>query len=450
MKCIKCHAEIEQDAQFCPYCGTKVEHIRCCVNCGKPLDDDSDFCPYCGTKQNDVVVEPEQVGEVHSQEPELVQEKPVPTPVVVEQPQEPEIVQEEPEPIPVIVEQPQEPEEKKVESEPPSSSVQEEIVDTEQAYESSQSSKKWLWIIGAILLLGILGGGGYYFMNSKGDSPSFVETDYVETDSIVEVGDSIVTDIHSIDGIKTRVKDILSKAFKMQDKDAISSYFSKEYQVLYNKTIELDNIGYGEAGFWNGSIWDGSQDGDPDAFEIVRVSTSSSSLALADVNVSHNMDDYHSENRVNMVLVFENGNWFIDNIDNLKQQMQEWVKGAHSEFALSDLIYIQEMGDVSYANNMLKLKGYSLKGDNWVKGNMTISFNGKVLRVEATSDDEEDPFPKGWDKEFKELEEQGYESIDSSVGMVSRTDYNKQGQPIISIGSAMGHYVLSIGEQAGL
>ena len=23
MKCLKCNAEIEQDAQFCPYCGTK-------------------------------------------------------------------------------------------------------------------------------------------------------------------------------------------------------------------------------------------------------------------------------------------------------------------------------------------------------------------------------------------------------------------------------------------
>lgn len=183
MKCVKCHAEIEQDAQFCPYCGTKVEHIRCCVKCGKPLDDDSDFCPYCGTRQDDVVVEPEQVEEVHSQEPELVQKELAPTPVVVEQPQEPEIVQEEPEPKPVVVEQPQEPEEKKVESEPPSNSVQEETVDTIQPFVSKPTSKKWLWIIGAIILLGILGGCGYYFMKNKGNGLF-----YVKTDSNAEVG----------------------------------------------------------------------------------------------------------------------------------------------------------------------------------------------------------------------------------------------------------------------
>lgn len=39
---------------------------------------------------------------------------------------------------------------------------------------------------------------------------------------------------------------------------------------------------------------------------------------------------------------------------------------------------------------------------------------------------------------------------DSGVGMVSRTDYIKQGKPIISIGSTMDHFVLSIGQQADM
>lgn len=164
MKCVKCNSEIDNDAQFCPYCGKEVEHGRLCVKCGEPLDDDSDFCPYCGTKQNNVVVEPEQVEEV--------------------QPQEPEIVQDESEPIPAVVEQPQEPEDKKAESEPPSNSVKEDLVDTVQPYESKPASKKWLWIIGAILLLGVIFGIGIYGVSRTGqdtdseDAKEFIEAMY--------------------------------------------------------------------------------------------------------------------------------------------------------------------------------------------------------------------------------------------------------------------------------
>lgn len=59
------------------------------------------------------------------------------------------------------------------------------------------SSKKWLWIIGAILLLGILGVGGFFFMSNKSESSSYEES-YVETDSIAEVGDSIITEDEAV------------------------------------------------------------------------------------------------------------------------------------------------------------------------------------------------------------------------------------------------------------
>ena len=63
MKCVKCNADIEQDAQFCPYCGNAVEHTNQCIKCGKTLDGDSDFCPYCGAKQNEDNAESQQLQE---------------------------------------------------------------------------------------------------------------------------------------------------------------------------------------------------------------------------------------------------------------------------------------------------------------------------------------------------------------------------------------------------
>ena len=51
MKCKYCHAEIEQDAQFCTNCGKDLSMFGKCVKCGELLDSDASFCPYCGTEQ---------------------------------------------------------------------------------------------------------------------------------------------------------------------------------------------------------------------------------------------------------------------------------------------------------------------------------------------------------------------------------------------------------------
>lgn len=301
MKCIKCHAEIEQDAQFCPYCGTKVEHIRCCVKCGKPLDDDSDFCPYCGTRQNDVVVEPEQVEEVHSQEPELVQKELAPTPVVVEQPQEPEIVQEEPEPIPVVVEQPQEPEEKKVESEPPSSSVQEETVDTIQPFVSKPTSKKWLWIIGAIILLGILGGCGYYFMKNKGNGLF-----YVKTDSNAEVGDSIIVAGEDVKVIETRLHNLFSALITENGDKYLPEYFTEGFNTYYKRACEKADKESCE----RPRIWWQESESDPTQFVKNSVIPISENEAKSDVTLKSEMSGCNFE----VIVRKENGNWLIDKI----------------------------------------------------------------------------------------------------------------------------------------
>lgn len=390
MKCVKCNAEIEQDAQFCPYCGAKVEQVRQCSKCGKSLDDDSDFCPYCGTKRCVATTNNSIEKMMH------VEDKCV--------------------------------------------SKEELIMHTPG--NDAGGPKKWLWLICSFLLIGALCGGGYYFVFNKSESSA-------------QAADSMtISELQSVDGAKQHLNEILPKAFKMQDKDAIHAYFSKEYQGLFDKIEELDNIGYGgEVGFWNGNIWDGGQEGNPDDFNIIKLSSSSDTNASVQVKFILQNGDFKSENIVSMNLVFENDNWFIDDTNNYKHQMKEYVKEAEeyakSEFQLADLIYIQERGDLSYANNMFRFKGYTKKENGWVKGKYTIIFDGKVLSVEARSEDGNDPFPQDWGKDLGELERQGYKTEDSSVGMVFRTDYYKQGQPVISSGCCMDRYVVSIGKQVG-
>ena len=173
MKCIKCNADIEQDAQFCPYCGTKVVYTRCCTKCGKPLDEDSDFCPYCGTKQDSVNTESEQIEEVVQPQTTIsVQELETVDPSKNQ-----------------IEELPQEVNENGKVDDVVTSNPEHNEPDSELPHESKNSSKKWLLIVGVILLLGILGGGGYYFMTNKDGGSSYI----VETDSIAEIGDSVNT-----------------------------------------------------------------------------------------------------------------------------------------------------------------------------------------------------------------------------------------------------------------
>ena len=256
MKCKNCNTELKQGAKFCPNCGKEVSDFDICISCGKQIKPGAAFCPHCGKNQNDVVVEPEQVNEVQPQEPEIVQEDPVATPVVVEQPQEHE--------------------DKKVESEPPSSSVQEEMVDTIQPYESKPTSKKWLWIIGTIIFLGILGGGGYYFMNNKGNSPS-----YVETDSIAEVGDSIVSVDEDMTVIEARLQKILSALITEDGDKYLPEYFTEGFNSYYKRACEKADKESCE----RPRIWWQESESDPSQFVISSVTPISDSEVKSDVTL---------------------------------------------------------------------------------------------------------------------------------------------------------------------
>lgn len=71
MLCKHCGKEINENAAFCPMCGTKVETEKICINCGKEIELDSRFCPHCGIliKQE----EEHQAVVIENVEPELTE-----------------------------------------------------------------------------------------------------------------------------------------------------------------------------------------------------------------------------------------------------------------------------------------------------------------------------------------------------------------------------------------
>lgn len=48
MNCPSCRKALQEDFQFCPYCGTQIIKVSNCFSCGKQVDPSWLACPYCG------------------------------------------------------------------------------------------------------------------------------------------------------------------------------------------------------------------------------------------------------------------------------------------------------------------------------------------------------------------------------------------------------------------
>lgn len=169
MKCKLCNSDIDNDAQFCPYCGKKVVYGKQCINCGNSIDDDSEFCPYCGTKQQ-------------------VDENVKSTQDVISSQDNHEGNSNHGQEVIQGIEEPQKDIKKRTtqdESIPISESSKDDLADTLDPYKSGHSSKKWLWVLGVILLLCVVGYGmfflcGHSYENDVTAKKTFIESVYMD------------------------------------------------------------------------------------------------------------------------------------------------------------------------------------------------------------------------------------------------------------------------------
>lgn len=163
-RCINCKTVLEDDELFCHECGTKQEIEESvasteeaatlekkCIHCGETIEEDSAFCPYCGKPQTVEDVEEslpdEQTEELEPKKESVPEEK-------VEPEKDETISDEKPE---------------------PKETVAQEIPEEQISYEveEEKKSKKWLWVLLVILLVGA---GAWYFFSQNGYSLDGGET----------------------------------------------------------------------------------------------------------------------------------------------------------------------------------------------------------------------------------------------------------------------------------
>ena len=243
-------------------------------------------------------------------------------------------------------------------------------------------SKKWMWAIIAVILLAIIGGGAYFATNGGLGSKALAEA--VDSDSIavVDSSDAFVgdTDIHSVEGIKARLTEILAKGMSMPEKDAIKKYFSKEFQDIYFKVENYDtkNIPEGEIGFWDFSLWgDGQGELNSFHFDVLEIQNVKASSALAIVDyISDEIKNAKMTTNIN--LVFENGNWLIDEITDenalsYKKAMQEYLNNTSSDISQSQgIITISQLRNGKSFEDVLSSLNYKYKKVENDRGYVTV------------------------------------------------------------------------------
>ena len=294
-ECINCKTQLEDDELFCHECGTKqeIEEVNAqdeevlesggkkCIPCGETIEDDSLFCPFCGKPQDvEDVKDEEPQKEVEKEEsqqepvePESLQEpeEEVPQQETVEQEslQEPE--EEEPLQEPVEPEQTQTDEQDTVPPPQPESSEQleqpkqseqpeEPEAEEQPTYErvEKKKSRKWLWILLALL---IAGAAGWYFFIQDSENTSYEPQ--VDTDMIEEVADSVYDDEAMDDDMPTDEQDFLKDFYR-------GEYINEEYvsrnvtPYVLNK-LKRDAEMYGQSGRLAVWVFDAYTTGTDDA-----------------------------------------------------------------------------------------------------------------------------------------------------------------------------------------
>ena len=174
------------------------------------------------------------------------------------------------------------------------------VINEQTQEDEEEPRRNWIpYILGAIALLAVCGGGWWFYNSSK----------LSMTTDVVAATDSLDAISEKEKVIKERLENIFSEVYTAKaSTDFDELYLTSEYNNLLKKDIELSS---GEIGFINSSHWVQGQDSDNPSMRVESVNMLSDNKAEAKIKIKA-FDSSNHEEDVKLVMVYERDNWYID------------------------------------------------------------------------------------------------------------------------------------------
>lgn len=167
-QCPHCTAPIDDNAEFCVYCGSKIEKTPCCPNCGNAIEPGTKFCTNCGARLEEPYAETtdatkEEVEEIEQTEP--------------------------------VAENLSEEENISINGERETMSATSEVSEYTEPWEEEKSGGKGLLIkIGGVLLAIVIIGVCYFYYTSSQDRARVLAMEKARQDSLALVAEQLRQD----------------------------------------------------------------------------------------------------------------------------------------------------------------------------------------------------------------------------------------------------------------
>ena len=207
------------------------------------------------------------------------------------------------------------------------------------------------------------------------------QTAPADTDSIevVESTDAYgdISDVYSEAYIKYRLQKICDEIPSLNEDALVRRYFSESFKELYNAVIREDEkeAQEGNVGFFNFVFWTGGQDGDLQSVTVLEVRKTTETYASAtvqDLITFGENDESKSSKQLN--LVFENGDWYIDDFNSYRFRMEEYLKEDEGD---DGILSQEELAKTNAAIGTFNVAGNDeTERDNYNQRNQDPEFIG--------------------------------------------------------------------------